>query len=83
MKRIVELKGKAQSIGATVHIGKEGVSGSVADELRKQLAKNKLVKVKLLEAAGEDKERVAAELVQKSEGTLVEIRGRTVVLARD
>jgi len=67
----------------TIHVGKEGVSGSVADELRKQLAKNKLVKVKLLEAAGEDKERVAAELVQKSEGTLVEIRGRTVVLARD
>ena len=67
----------------TIHVGKEGVSGSVADELKKQLAKNKLVKVKLLEAAGEDKERVAAELVQKSEGILVEIRGRTVVLARN
>jgi len=82
-KRIIELRGKAQHIKATVHVGREGVSDSVAGELKRQLDKSKLVKVKLLESAGDDKDLVGADLARKAGATLVEIRGRTVVLARD
>jgi RNA-binding protein len=82
-KRIIELRGKAQLLKPTVYIGKEGITQSVVFELTKQLKKNKLVKVKLLASVENDKEEVAEQLVRDSASTLIEIRGRTVVLAKE
>jgi len=82
-KRIIELRGKAQLLKPTVYIGKEGIAQSVVFELTKQLKKNKLVKVKLLASVENDKEEVAEQLVRDSASTLIEIRGRTVVLAKE
>lgn len=82
-KRIQELRGKAQSLTATVHVGKEGTTASVADEIRKQLEKNKLVKVRLLQSFEGDRDDAGKRLADASGATLVEVRGRTVVLARE
>jgi len=82
-KRIIELRGKAQLLKPTVYIGKEGTTQSVVFELTKQLKKNKLVKVKLLASVENDREEVAEQLVRDSASTLIEIRGRTVVLAKE
>lgn len=82
-KRIMELRGKAQSIDATAHIGKDGITEASAEEIAAQLKKNKLVKVRLLQSAGEDRKALASELASKTGSILVEVRGRTVVLARD
>jgi RNA-binding protein len=81
--RIIELRGKAQLLKPTVYIGKEGITGSVVQELTNQLKKNKLVKVKMLASVDTAKEEVAEQLVRDTASTLIEIRGRTVVLARD
>jgi len=67
----------------TVYVGKEGITETVVFELVKQLRKNKLVKVKLLASVEEDKEEVAQQLARDSGSTLIEIRGRTVVLAKE
>jgi len=82
-KRILELRGKAQSIKATVNVGKDGVTDEVVEELVRQLKKKKLVKARLLQSV--DKERGAAgqDLASRTDSTLVEVRGRTVVLAID
>jgi RNA-binding protein len=82
-KRIIELRGKAQLLKPTVYVGKEGITDTVVFELTKQLRKNKLVKVKLLASVETDKEEVAEQLVRDSASTLIEIRGRTVVLAKE
>lgn len=82
-KKIMELRGKAQSLQATAHVGKDGITDESADEIRAQLKKNKLVKVRLLQSAGEDRDGIAAHLAARTSSTLVEVRGRTVVLARD
>jgi RNA-binding protein len=82
-KRIRELRGKAQSLDATVHVGKEGITETVAGELKKQLEKNKLVKVRLLQSFEEPMEEAGKRLADASGSTLVEVRGRTVVLARE
>ncbi len=82
-KRVIELRGKAQSIRATVQVGKEGITQAVTDELARQLKKNKLVKVKILPSYEADREEVGSLLARASSSVLVEVRGRTVVLARD
>jgi len=81
--RIIELRGKAQQLRPTVYVGKEGITQSVVFELDKQLKKNRLVKVKLLASVEGDREEVAEQLVRDSGSTLIEIRGRTVVLAKE
>ena len=82
-KRIIELRGKGQALQATVYIGKEGITASVLDEIARQLDKHKLVKVKLLPALELDRKEAAAELAFRSASVLVEVRGRTVLLAKE
>jgi len=81
--RVIELRGKAQLLKPTVYVGKEGITGTVVFELNKQLKKNKLVKVKLLASVETDKEEAAEQLARDSASTLIEIRGRTIVLAKE
>lgn len=82
-RRIRELRVKAQSLSTTVHVGKEGITDSVGQELKKQLEKNKLVKVRLLQSFEGEREDAGRRLADISGATLVEVRGRTVVLARE
>jgi RNA-binding protein len=82
-KRIVELRGKAQALSPSVYVGKEGVTEEVVSELVRQLKKNKLVKVKLLQSAGDERKQVAERLARGSESVLIEVRGRTAVFATD
>jgi len=83
--RLKELRVKAQSIKPTIHIGKDGVSESVKMELRKQLKKHKLVKVKLLPASqqGVDKKEMAGALAKETDSALVDVRGNTAVFFKD
>jgi len=81
-KRIIELRGKAQSIKPTMHVGKEGVTESVIEELKAQIKRNKLVKVKVLPSVEADKRETATRLSEAAGAVLIEIRGNTVVLAK-
>lgn len=49
----------------------------------KQLKKTKLVKVKLLPALEKDRNEAGLELAKGTSSVLVEVRGRTVVLATE
>ncbi len=82
-KRIIELRGKAQALKPTVHIGREGATEEVIAEMVNQLKKNRLVKVKLLPSVEGDRKVAGQDLASKSDSVLIEVRGRTVVLARD
>jgi len=82
-KRIIELRGKAQQLRPTVQVGKEGITAAIIDELSRQLKKNRLVKVRLLSSFEADRHESAERLAQISGSVLVEVRGKTVVLARE
>lgn len=82
-KRIIELRGKAQALPSTVHIGKEGITQTIIAEITKQLKKTKLVKIKLLPALEKDRKEAGFELAKATSSVLVEVRGRTVVLAAE
>lgn len=82
-KRIIELRGKAQALQSTVHIGKEGITQTIIVEITKQLKKTELVKIKLLPALEMDRKEAGSELAKATYSALVEVRGRTVVLATE
>ena len=83
-KRILELRGMAANMDAITHIGKNGVTPSLIEELARQLKDNKLVKVKILKSALDEhpREEIAKQLAAKTGSELIEVKGNTVVLYR-
>ena len=78
-KQIKELRAKAHSIDPILHIGKEGITDSVIKEIIFQIKKKKLIKIKLLQSAG-DKKKIVDILVTKTKSVLIRSIGRVVVL---
>ncbi len=81
-KRIMELKGMAARMESSTHVGKNGVTDSLIEEINRQLKDNKLVKVKVLKSALESmpRDEIAKVLAEKTGSELIEVRGNTVVL---
>ncbi|KQM12200.1 hypothetical protein AOA80_03350 [Methanomassiliicoccales archaeon RumEn M1] len=75
-----ELIGKGAELEPTVHIGKEGITDGVVEEVRAQVKRARLVKVRLLPNAALPIEEVAAELAERSGSVVVDVRGFTVLL---
>lgn len=67
---------------AATHVGKNGITPSLVEEVTRQLKDNKLIKVKLLKSAVEEtpREELAKALAEKTRSELVEVKGNTVVL---
>lgn len=67
-----------------VRIGKAGITATVLDEIKKQVRKRSIIKVKFLpgHAAGKDKRAFAKELAEKTNTELVHQVGFVVVLQR-
>jgi RNA-binding protein len=81
-KETRRLRKAAQSLKVTLHVGREGVTEEVAAELSRQLKKHGLVKVRLQPSLEMGRSETGSELARVSSSTLVEVRGRTVVLSR-
>ena len=83
-ERLYQLKSEANQISPILNIGKNGVTDTLIEELNKQIKANRLVKVKVLKSAEEGKEvkAIAEEIADATKSTLIEVRGRTVVLYR-
>lgn len=75
-----EIRGMGQEISASVHVGKNGITEGLVEELRKQLKERKVVKVKVLPGAESGKREIAEELAKKTGSELIEVRGNTVLL---
>ena len=66
-----------QDLKPTVWIGKQGCTETMIEEIVSQLKKRKMIKVKWLQNTEVDPDAIAL----KAKVTLVEVRGRTMVLA--
>lgn len=80
----LRLRAKAQALSAAMSVGKSGLTDGVVEEVRRQLEEHRLLKLRLLPSAQEERSReeLAAELAQRTRSELVEVRGNTVVLWR-
>jgi RNA-binding protein len=78
-------RAQANQLDVTLHVGKNGVNDATVAELKAQLHKKKLVKVRLLKSAtegGEANQQQAEALATKADAQLVEVRGHTAVFWR-
>lgn len=71
---------------AVIIIGKNGLTEGLIDSIRKQLKKDKLIKVKILKTAKGLEEigrkKFAEIIVNKVEANLIEIRGYNLILEK-
>ena len=76
------LKKESANLDPLLSVGKNGITESLIDELKKQLKDKKLVKVRIHKNSGEtdDMEAAALELCEKCNAVLIDIRGRTVTI---
>ncbi|MGI5992790.1 MAG: YhbY family RNA-binding protein [Methanosarcina sp.] len=83
-EKLYRLKAQANQLSPILNIGKNGVTDTLIEELNKQIKANRLVKVRILKSAeeGKDLNAIAEEIAAATRSTLIEIRGRTVVLYR-
>lgn len=84
MMNIKEMKARAMALEPLVRIGKSGLSDSVIGEIKKQLDKKGMVKIKMLKSfvGGKDKKQTANEIVEKTNSQLVHNVGFIVVIAK-
>lgn len=75
------LRGLAHHVKPVVHVGRNGVTDPVLQEVEEALDYHELIKVKLVDPQGR-KTELAAELASRSGGTRVGLVGNIVTLYR-
>ncbi len=69
----------------TLQIGKTGVTENILGEIKTQLKKHKIMKVKILRSAKGDKDskEIAGEVATHVKAKLLDVRGNTFILKRE
>ncbi len=82
IKNKVRLRGKAKLMEPMVRIGKNGLTESVIEQVRRLLVKRELVKIKFLKSFidNNDRKKSAAELAKSLGAELIDQVGFVVVL---
>ncbi|HNX48310.1 MAG TPA: YhbY family RNA-binding protein [Methanomassiliicoccales archaeon] len=75
-----DVKRVGHGLRPTVHVGKEGVTDTLIEEIAQQVKNRKVVKVRLLPSVEEDRKQVGEDLAARSKTVLIEVVGHTVLL---
>lgn len=78
----LRIKRKFANEKPTLLIGKNGATNEVVEEVKKQLKRNEVVKIKILKKALEQTtmKETTKELVNSTKSELIEVRGHTLTL---
>ena len=84
MKQARVLKMRAQGIEPSIRIGKQGITAGIVEEIKRQLAKKNMVKIKCLKSfmQSADKKKFAGELAEKTNSKVVHQVGFVIVLVK-
>ena len=75
-----ELMRRALEINPTVHVGKDGLKDSLYEEIKAQIKKNRLIKIKVLANAESETEEIANAIAETTGSVVVDVRGSVVIL---
>ncbi|MBO4551651.1 MAG: YhbY family RNA-binding protein [Candidatus Methanomethylophilaceae archaeon] len=75
-----ELMRRALEINPTVHVGKDGLKDSLYEEIKAQIKKNRLIKLKVLTNADSETKEVADAIAENTGSIVVDVRGSIVLL---
>lgn len=80
----MNIREKGKRLEPVLRIGRNGLRASVIDEVKKQLLKKKIIKVKFLRQAleGRDRKELAKELAALTGSEIVQQVGFVVVLKK-
>ena len=76
------LRGEANDLDPIVHVGKDGISEAVIEQLDQALEDHELLKVRILESTGRTTRSAAEELATASGAEVVQVIGGIAVLFR-
>lgn len=76
------LRAKANKLDPVVHVGKEGITESVIEQLDQALEAHELLKVRILETTGRTTRSAAEELATATGSNVVQVIGGITVLFR-
>lgn len=76
------LRALGQRLGATLHVGHDGVSDAVVQQADAQLEARELIKVRVGDNAPEDRHETAESLAGRTGAHLAQVIGRTALLYR-
>lgn len=76
------LRGEANNLNPIVHVGKDGVTESVIDQLDQALEDHELLKIRVLESTGRSTRSCAEELATAAAAEVVQVIGGIAVLFR-
>ncbi|MFW6266322.1 MAG: ribosome assembly RNA-binding protein YhbY [Halanaerobiales bacterium] len=74
------LRGKANDFDPVIHIGKEGISEQVIDQVKELLADHELIKGRVLDNAPLDAGSAARELADETGASVVQVIGNVFVI---
>lgn len=74
-----ELMNRALS-ALTINIGKAGINDNVIEEIKRQLKSQELVKLKFAKNISSEKEIYIAQIVEKTNSKLIDMRGNVAVI---
>ncbi len=81
-RTIKEIKRIGADLKPTIHVGKDGITDSLIEEVKLQVKTRKVVKIRLLPASGDEKDVIAKEISERSGAVLVDVRGSIVLLTQ-
>jgi RNA-binding protein len=76
------LRSLGQRLAATLHVGRDGVTGAVVEQTETQLSAHELIKVRVSENAPAARHETADELAALTRADVVQVLGRTALLYR-
>ena len=77
-----EIKRIGAELTPTIHVGKDGITDSLIEEVKLQVKTRKVVKIRLLPASGEETDVIAKDISERSGAVLVDARGSVVLLTQ-
>ena len=75
-----ELMRRALEINPTVHVGKDGLKDSLYEEIKAQIKKNRLIKIKVLANADSETKEIADAIAESTGSVVVDVRGSIVLM---
>ncbi|HEY5946944.1 MAG TPA: ribosome assembly RNA-binding protein YhbY [Kofleriaceae bacterium] len=76
------LRGLGHELKAIVQVGKDGIDDGLVAAIDQALADHELIKIKIGDAAGLDRNEAADQLAEKTHSEVAQVLGYTVLLYR-
>ena len=77
------LRGEANELDPVIHIGKDGISDAVLEQVEESLDIHELIKGRVLDNAPQGVKNSAYELAEKTDSEVVQVIGNVFVIYRE